>query len=146
MISVEDFAKSNPPIDIDSFSWESVSGEDALILIERHGKNSTHSGQLMEKWLAANKQKKYSGNSWHIDGCDGSCLACLIEGLVKVNYGTLGLEFLLSKVSPSADIESIPKSPEEIRAFVGRHMAGLKFGVEGGEPTKWMPAPSDPAV
>jgi len=36
--------------------------------------------------------------SWHIEGCTGSCLACLIEETVLKNYGTQGLDFLRRKV------------------------------------------------
>jgi hypothetical protein len=36
--------------------------------------------------------------SWHIEGCTGACLACLIEEIVRKHYGKQGLEFLLRKV------------------------------------------------
>ncbi len=36
--------------------------------------------------------------SWHIEGCTGACLACLIEETVLENYGTQGLDFLRRKV------------------------------------------------
>ena len=35
---------------------------------------------------------------WHIEGCTGACLACLIEETVLENYGTQGLDFLRRKV------------------------------------------------
>lgn len=36
--------------------------------------------------------------TWHIHGCEGACLACLIEDLVKKNFGTHGLEFLRARI------------------------------------------------
>lgn len=36
--------------------------------------------------------------SWHIEGCTGACLACLIEETVRQHYGTQGLDFLRRKV------------------------------------------------
>lgn len=45
--------------------------------------------------------------TWHIDGCVGECLGCLIEKLVLENYGNQGLAFLRRKVGaggqPSID-------------------------------------------
>ena len=40
--------------------------------------------------------------SWHIEGCTGACLACLIEETVRQHYGTQGLEFLRRKVGADA--------------------------------------------
>ena len=39
--------------------------------------------------------------SWHIEGCAGACLACLIEETVLEHYGTQGLDFLRRKVGAS---------------------------------------------
>lgn len=36
--------------------------------------------------------------SWHIKGCEGQCLACLIQDLVKTQYGNQGLAYLLRNV------------------------------------------------
>ncbi len=36
--------------------------------------------------------------SWHIEGCTGACLACLIEETVRQHYGTQGLDYLRRKV------------------------------------------------
>ncbi len=35
---------------------------------------------------------------WHHEECEGKCLACLIEALVREHYGTQGLDFLRRKV------------------------------------------------
>lgn len=43
--------------------------------------------------------------SWHIEGCEGACLACLIEETVRKNYGTQGLDFLRRKVGADETAE-----------------------------------------
>lgn len=43
--------------------------------------------------------------SWHIEGCAGACLACLIEETVLKNYGTQGLDFLRRKVGADETAE-----------------------------------------
>lgn len=60
---------------------------------------------------------------WHHEECDGNCLACLIEALVKENYGEQGLDFLRRKVGVyNRDLSDASVS-----------------GVENsGEPVAWM--------
>lgn len=36
--------------------------------------------------------------TWHIEGCEGQCLACLIQNVVKKEYGKQGLAYLLRNV------------------------------------------------
>lgn len=56
--------------------------------------------------------------SWHIDGCEGACLACLIEETVLANYGTQGLSFLRRNVgsTPEVPIQKILADQEPLGA------------------------------
>lgn len=37
--------------------------------------------------------------SWHHSECTGECIACLIERVVKQQYGTIGLNYLLKHIA-----------------------------------------------
>lgn len=57
---------------------------------------------------------------WHHEECEGKCLACLIEALVKEHYGTQGLDFLHRKVGadetaqPAAWIRFLPADEDGV--------------------------------
>ena len=41
-------------------------------------------------------------NDWHVEGCDGDCIADMIEGLVKDAYGTQGHDWLVQHLARRA--------------------------------------------
>jgi hypothetical protein len=38
--------------------------------------------------------------AWHHPDCNGECIACLIESVVKTEYGTQGVDYLRRHVTP----------------------------------------------
>ena len=55
--------------------------------------------------------------AWHIEGCEGQCLACLIEREVQALFGNQGLAFLRRKVQGAAPVipagwVMVPEHPE----------------------------------
>ena len=43
--------------------------------------------------------------TWHHEDCEGQCLACLIQDIVKQTYGNQGLAYLLRNVEQHKIIE-----------------------------------------
>jgi hypothetical protein len=86
-------------------------------------------------------------NGWHIEGCNGECLACLIEREVKKAYGNQGLAYLLRKVQ-EASVASLrdeqAKRIAELEAEVAA-MANKNHDLANKLTIAWNKAPSPEA-
>ncbi len=93
-------------------------------------------------------------SNWHVEGCDGGCIADMIEGLVKREYGTQGHDWLVQHLARRAvsaqepvgwieyGIDSKPLLGQRIvcEYKTGEVWAG-KYGGAKHSFLRWMPLP-----
>jgi len=68
-------------------------------------------GITLQEW--GQKAPRSEPTSWHHPACEGECIACLIERVVKENYGTQGLGYLRRHLDLGGQVGAIAEAEKQ---------------------------------